>query len=429
MGLLSTIGYYAIGYEIDRSNSLGLIAAFALLFVIYYFLVSNTKKEDHSFLIALSLFFRLLFLTSIPLLSDDFFRFIWDGHLVNLGISPFAQIPSEVQHLLPNQTLLMEGMNSPDYYSVYPPIAQYIFSISTTLFPDSLMANIISMRSILILAEIGTLALLPKLLSSFNLPKFRSLLYALNPLVIVEISGNLHFEGVMIFFLMLAFLLVRLNKVSLAVIAWTLSAATKLVPLLFLPVLIPMLKLKKALFFYVLVGIGFALLWLPFIDLGFLSNYYESIQLYHATFEFNASIYYLIRWIGYQIVGYNIIATAGSLLLKIALLGMVVILLMPLFRKQFHFRKALLLSITFYYALALIVHPWYLCLLIFLGIFTHFHFVYVWSFLVLVSYTAYNNMNFQENSLLIGIEYFLTFSILFIELYRNKGVFELNSKE
>ncbi|MBD98713.1 MAG: glycosyltransferase ArnT-like protein [Verrucomicrobia bacterium] len=429
LSLLSAAAYYAIGYEIDRSNSVALVGTFCLLFILYFFFISKTKKKDFSFLIGWSIVFRLLFLASIPLLSDDFFRFIWDGHLVNEGSSPFAKIPLEVQQHLPNKKLLLEGMNSPNYYSVYPPIAQYVFAISTALFPKSLMANIIGMRSVLILAEIGTLALLPRLLSLLHLPKSKTLLYALNPLVIVEISGNLHFEGLMIFFLMLAILMLKLDRLGLAVIAWTMSAATKLIPLLFLPSLLSMMPLRRTLVFYVLFGIGFSFLWFPFVNLNLLYNYYESIQLYHATFEFNASIYYLIRWVGFQFVGYNIIATAGSLLSKIALIGMALILLIPLLRKQFNPYTALLLSITFYYALALIVHPWYLCLLVFLSIFTRFHFAYVWSFLILFSYIAYNNVNYEENFLLIGIEYLLTFGILAFELYRNKGIFELNGKE
>lgn len=429
LSIISIVGYLFLGYHINRADSTSLIGAFTLLFIGYFLFIKKCNKEQYKVLIGLAILFRLLFLFSIPILSDDYFRFIWDGHLILQGMSPFEQLPVNVALDFPNKMALLNDMNSPNYYSVYPPIAQYVFSMGAFFGADSILGNIIVMRSILIGAEIGTLILLPRLLDLYQLPKSRTLLFALNPLVIVEISGNLHFEGLMIFFLLLAFIFIKLKKNLLSIIPWVLGAATKLIPILLLPALLPILKFKKSVSLYLFFLVLFILLWVPFADVQLLSNYYESIQLYHATFEFNASIYYLVRWIGYQFTGYNIIGTAGSSLSIIALIGMVCILLLPIFRKSISHFKAILFALTFYYALALIVHPWYICLLVFFALFTNYKYAYVWSFLIVVSYTAYNNLNYEENYLLIAFEYLLTFLIMGVELMRNKGEIELNSKE
>ncbi|MBL4707616.1 MAG: hypothetical protein JKY48_04155 [Flavobacteriales bacterium] len=84
---------------------------------------------------------------------------------------------------------------------------------------------------------------------------------------------------------------------------------------------------KKAFFFYLLFGISFLILWLPFINATLLPHFIESVQLYSKTFEFNASVYYLVRAIDYEVMEYNIIQTAGPWLARLTYLGILFLLL------------------------------------------------------------------------------------------------------
>jgi uncharacterized membrane protein len=70
-------------------------------------------------------------------------------------------------------------------------------------------------------------------------------IYALNPLVIIELTGNLHFEAVMIFFTLLSVWLLVTNKWILASLALTLAISAKLLPIIFLPLLFITLVGKK----------------------------------------------------------------------------------------------------------------------------------------------------------------------------------------
>ncbi|MFT7086460.1 MAG: hypothetical protein ACJAV5_002188 [Vicingaceae bacterium] len=415
-----------IGYELNRENFYALLGCFSILFSAYYFLVKNAKAESLNQLLVIAALFRLFFLFSIPSLSDDYFRFIWDGQLLANGINPFDYLPTEVTIDFPNKAGLLAGMNSPNYYTVYPPIAQTIYFLSAWLSPNSIFGSILVMRSIIIAAEIGILILLPKLLRLTHMNPVNGLWYALNPLVIIELTGNLHFEGIVLFFFLLAVYLLALNKEKLSAIAWAFAAATKLIPIFFLPIILRKLNVKKSTVFYLIFGVTFIALWIPFYNSTLLPHFLESVSLYSKTFEFNASVYYLVRAIGYQVTDYNIIQTAGPWLARIAYVGILVLLLKKKIISWQGFFTALLFALSWYYLLALIVHPWYSITLVFLAVFTRFRFPMVWSFLAVLSYWAYSNPNFTENFWLVALEYLVVIGFMVCELVKTRTILDSN---
>jgi hypothetical protein len=311
-------------------------------------------------------------------------------------------------------------MNSPDFYSIYPPIAQFIYAFSAWLSPNSIFGSVLIMRIIILLAELGTLLLLPKVLQQFFMNREKTLIYALNPLVIVELSGNLHFEGIMIFFLLLAFYLLQKNDLLLGGASWALAVATKLIPLIFLPIFLRTWKWPKPFWFYIFTAFSFLLLWFPFQSIGFWEHFKSSVDLYFSNFEFNAGLYYLIREVWQSAVGYNPIQTLGPILSKVALGGILLILLR---KKQANLKAVftpMLFALTLYYSFALIVHPWYICTLVFLSLFTKYTFPVFWSVLIELSYSAYQTEFYQENYYLLAIEYLLVFGWMIVELVRNQ---------
>ena len=420
LALISIVAYTWIAYFLDRSQFYELLLCFSLAFAAYYFFSKHAQLEKLSFFIGLGIVFRLLFLFSTPSLSDDYFRFIWDGQLMASGLNPFDFKPSEVQINFSNKEILLNGTNSPNYYTVYPPIAQLVYWLSVLISPNSILGSIVSMRSILLLAEIGVVILLPRLLHLLKMNPINSLWYILNPLVIVEICGNLHFEGLVIFFLLLAVYMLAINKSKLAGLAWALAAATKLIPLLLLPIFMRKLNGFKVVVFFGIVALTFLILWWPFYSTNFLGNFLMSIQLYSNSFEFNASVYYLVREVGYVFSGYNIIQTAGPILSALAYLGVLIILLHRKIIKWTSFFSLLLFALSWYYLLGLIVHPWYSISLVFLAVFTRFKYPMLWSFLAILSYWAYNNPTFHENYWLIGIEYALVVGFACFEIFNSK---------
>ncbi len=418
LSILSLATYIWMGYFLDRSNFFHLITCFGILFGAYYLFINRINTLDLKFFIGIGILFRFAFICSIPILSDDYFRFIWDGQLLSNGLNPFDLVPNSVELDFPNKAELLNGMNSPNYFTVYPPIAQMVYWISAKISPNSIMGSVIVIRSILFLAEIVVVILLPRVLALLKINQKNALWYILNPLVIVELCGNLHFEGLVVFFLLLAIYMLALNKSKLASVAWALASATKLIPILLLPIIIRKLAFKKAMSFYILFGMVFLILWLPFYNNSLIEHFLQSIQLYSSSFEFNASIYYLIREIGYSFSGYNIIQTAGPWLSGIAYAGILIILLKRNILDWVSFFSLILFALSWYYILALIIHPWYIIYLVFIGLFTSFRYPMLWSFLAVLSYWAYSNPLQQENYLLLVIEYSFIFGFAIFEFLK-----------
>ena len=317
--LLAAI-YVCFGYFLDRSNFTHLLILFGSAFAIYFFLIFTTQdKKESEILLWISMGFRVIFIVAIPFLSDDFYRFIWDGKLFINGFNPYLFVPSEIVNTDMAKTAgltqeLYQGLNSPDYYSVYPPVNQLLFSLGGLFSKFGLLGGIIALRVPIIIAEFFLIKYIRHLLESLKLSQHNVLWYALNPLVIVELSGNLHYEGMMMMCIVIGLYWLIHNKWGGAAVWWAMAISIKLIPVLFLPILLKRLGIVKSFWFYLITSSALLFTFLPFLDQQLIYHISSSIDLYFRTFEFNASIYYLVRWFGFKNVGYNIIQTAGPIL-------------------------------------------------------------------------------------------------------------------
>lgn len=416
--LISLTGYILVGYYIERSNFLQLITVYGSLFLIAYILQKNCSPDHFRLLLLSGILFRFCLIFSIPALSDDFYRFVWDGRIQQLGFNPFDFTPAQFikQHSDPLLHNIFPYLNSPDYYSVYPQICQSIFKIASGIAGDSLYQTVIVLKSAIFLSELGTILLLKKLLSARINAKSLQLIYILNPLVIIELSGNIHFEAFMIFFMLLAVWLINHQKYISSVGALSLAIQAKLLPLIFIPLLFRQIGLKKTLNYAIVCLIITAALSLILLNsTERFAHFAESLRLYYGKFEFNGSFYLLLRSIGQMILSYNPIAALSKIMIVLALSGMIWV----------YYRKLELLSgifwlLAIYLAFSAVVHPWYLTPLVAFSAFIRLRFALIWSAMIPLSYYTYNRTPYSENYWLTGIEYLFVVGFLIWEL--NKAV-------
>lgn len=380
--------------------------------------------------IALGLVLRLLAVFAFPLLSDDVYRFLWDGRLWGASVHPLAAPPAH----LPAGALgeagvafakthagLLAAMNSPSYYTVYPPLAQATFAVSAALAASTYWAAV-WLKAILIVGECGLVALLWRGARCNGFvehdgagslpPRLAVVAYWLHPLPIVELVGNAHFEGLAVLGAVgaLATLGTRTSgrAATYAGLALAGGALVKLVPLIWAPAVAlallwtraaspgnaaarpgaaawawgPALAFGSTL--CLTVGLGFAALFAG----ADVSNFGESLDLYFRTFEFNGSLYGLARAAGQWYKGWNWIAVVGPTLSAAGAVAIVAISIRRGWRGR-HLPTTLLWCTTVYLLCATTVHPWYFAYLVALAPLTPYRWPYVLGFAAFLSYLAY----------------------------------------
>ncbi|OWW26341.1 mannosyltransferase [Zobellia sp. OII3] len=427
LALLSAFLYYTFAYQLERTDFIKLLTLFAASFFICYKLI-QFEKWNFKFLIITGILFRLIFLAAEPNLSQDYYRFIWDGHLVGNFINPYLAVPNALilqsDLAIPNAQLLYDGMGdlSAKHFSNYPPLNQLLFAIAALLGGKSIMGSVLVMKTMIILSDIGIFYFGRKLLKKLNRSPHLIFWYFLNPLVIIELTGNLHFEGVMLFFFVWALYLLSEKKWGLAAIPYALSICVKLVPLLFLPLFLKHLGLKKSTGFYALIGLSCLLLFLPFYSAEFIANYSKTVGLWFSNFEFNAGLYNAIKQMAIQFDGkpWELIKIYGKIT---PIITVIAVLLFTFFRDNQKISvliTSMLAVLTLYYFMSATVHPWYIIFLLVLGVFSPYRYALLWSATVALSYYAYSKADFKENLGLIAVEYISVYVFLIYEILNSK---------
>jgi hypothetical protein len=380
----------------------------------------------------------MIFIGTLPNLSQDFYRFIWDGRMLLHGVNPYIITPEsyiEGSSMISKTVFidqapeLVNGMGSlnASHYSNYPPANQFLFALAALFAGKSIMGSTIILSLLNILADIGILYMGRKIVLFLGKDPKWIFWYFLNPFIIVELSGNLHVEGVMLFFLVWSIYLLIKGRWMGAAIVLGLSISVKSLPFLLLPWFFqwfikkenPIKGLRK-LGVYYLFAIGiFIISFAPFISKDTVSHYLSTIGLWFFDFEFNASVYYIIRWAGFKIVGWNIIETVGLILPIVVFLFIIALSILRKNKGIQNVATAMLIATSFYFLMSSTVHPWYIASPLLLSIFTNYRFPIVWSIMVMFSYAAYGENGFHENLWFVGVEYIVVISFFLWEVTRN----------
>ncbi len=433
------VGVWQLGCCIQRPDFQPLILVYTLLFAAYLWIIWQKERDNNLiWFLGLGLALRVVLLFCLPNLSDDFYRFLWDGRLSAYGIHPFAHPPSYFITLpaIPGITPeLFHRLNSPDYYTVYPPVCQGVFWMAAKIFPESVSGGVFVLKLFLLVCEAGTIALLTR----FHQPATginAGLAYALNPLVLLEISGNCHFEGAMLFFLLAGCLALYRERLLLSAGFWALATASKLVPLLFLPIVWAQLGWRRGFRFIALFALICAGLFAPLLQPEIVRNMAGSLNLYFRQFEFNASLYYVLKWAGQALAppSMDVARTLGPVLALLVGCGVLLLAFgisryskkrnqpqaLPVFSgpSGFNMLAAMVLASTLYLVFSTTVHPWYITLPFALSLLTPWRYPLVWTGAAAFSYSHYAGGGFREQYGWIALEYLLVVGAFLADVRR-----------
>lgn len=404
--LVSTLGYFT-GRE-NANLSGGLFAALFLLYV----LIARQETAYDDWWVVLGLAARLILVFSPTLWSDDVYRFIWDGRCWLQGLHPFLQTPDALAGRgfpVPGLTEeLYRKLNSPEHYTVYPPAAQAVFFLAAWASPNSIGGSIVVIKLFLLACEAGNVVALRRLQAG-QPGRSWALLYALNPLAILEGCGNAHFDVAALCGVLWGLLFLQEHRPMRSAAVWSAGIALKLTPLLFLPLLWRFLGFRRGFVYMVVVGGCSALFFLPVLTDEVVQHMGRSLDLYFRQFQFNASVYYLVRWAGYRRLGYDIGEYSGPVLGALTLLMVLVVALRVTPERSGGTVGRLAGGMTWasfaHLSLSAVVHPWYVLLPFGVCLPGRWRFPLVWTGLAVLSYSHYHDGAFTERYGLIALEY------------------------
>ena len=236
--MLILLGHAWLARQGDLSLHVpGLVLVSALQCVVLalaLYLMSTARKGLEARLEAREIFlwalaFRLLYLPGPPTLSDDIYRYLWDGHMTASGHNPYTLPPAAFAETRPpGLEAVLLGVNHPSLVTIYPPGAQFIFALSHILAP-----GLMGMKALIICFDMGIIALLLRLCP---VPS-AVLLYAWHPLSVIESACSGHIEPAAIFFLVLGIFLSERLRPAVAGMAAGMAVMTKIVPVIFIPLI------------------------------------------------------------------------------------------------------------------------------------------------------------------------------------------------
>lgn len=314
--------------------------------------VLSWRREDiqTQHVLLLALLFRLSVFWLPPVLSDDVYRYIWDGLLQAYGLNPYRYVPeAEVLAAFHGESLFGK-LNSTGYYSVYPPLSQYIFALGGAVYDAGWETSYYVIKGVFVAFELTGMLLLSRMVSAGAL-----LLYAWHPLVVVEVAGQAHTEAVMVGLLLLCLWLVRRGNGSWATLALTAAGWVKLYPFVLLPFLWRRYGWKAvavSVIASIIIALPYAAAYVP-------GHMRASLELYVRYFEFNAGFYYGVKEVLLYLTGEDWSKTLGPWLRTVFLLLLPVLYVADA-RRGWSVERAFIVTLGAFLLLATTVHPWYL---------------------------------------------------------------------
>ena len=324
-----------------RSQMPAFFMCYGLAAAGYLFGVWQYRKMPLWGIVGLGVVFRFTLVFMVPGLSDDIYRYVWDGRMQHLGINPYRYAPNEVAHL--GEGAIFPNINHAELPTIYPPAAQVLFLLGYVLHP-----GIWGIKWVVVLADGATVYGLFRLLQVVGANLRVLLIYWWHPLIVVEGAGSGHIDawGIALLIWALFFLMTMRGKVAFVFLGG--AVLIKLLPLVFAPFFVRLNKdwLRHKGGLALILPAVLVLGYLPYAITG--APVLGILGVYAQNWEFNNPVFYLLRSL----------LNDGLLVRKILGVGLVIWVLILCFKRLCPLWAAYLTSAGFL-LLTPTLHPWY----------------------------------------------------------------------
>ena len=245
---------------------------------------------------------RIALVSGAPLVSDDVYRYVWDGRVQRFGYNPYRSAPDDpaLAHLHTDVTRQIDP-SSAALPTIYPPVAELFLRAVVTVH-ESVAAVVVAV----VLCDLLTVWVLWIWLVRSGRSPWWVLAYAWHPLVALEGAGGGHIDAVGTLLVVTAAYALSQRRGLLATMALGAAFAVKFLPIVLVPLFWGRVRLRDA-----LAGVGLVVLaYLPFSGPS-LSPAVGSLRVYTETWRFNGPIFTILEpWLG--AVGVLIVAAVAG---------------------------------------------------------------------------------------------------------------------
>jgi len=346
------------------AGAIGLLVLAGLFYLVSVWVILRRGATVRpALVVGAALVFRVTFWPQYPAMSDDVFRYRWEGKLQAAGGNPYEVRPNDAAWSgLRDETFF--STPGRDFRAVYGPLAEAIELATYRVvshFEARPFAQAFWFKVPSAVFDLGAIGALWLLLKAKGIPRERILIYAWSPLPLIEFWGTGHNDSIVVFFILVALLLAPGVETSLGAArtnacatgaALALATAAKVWPVTLFPVF---LGLRWRRWMYALISVPIlALAMLPYLTSsihwsridenfrflsGFLGGWRNNDSLFGGLLWLAGNDFYLAKKFAFAIVGATVVIVTAL---------------------RWPVERAILTVITALLLVSANCHPWYL---------------------------------------------------------------------
>jgi hypothetical protein len=193
---------------------------------------ARAARRDLAVILGFAVALRFALVFGAPFLSDDMYRYVWDGKVQMAGINPYRFIPDAPELAGLRDAGIFPHINRRTYApTIYPPAAQLTFLFAYLVGGGTVLGT----KLVMVACDLATVGMLGVLLGRLGEDPRKVVVYAWHPLVCWEVAQSGHVDAVAVALIVGTIMAAERSKRALSGALLGLAALVKVYPLLLVP--------------------------------------------------------------------------------------------------------------------------------------------------------------------------------------------------
>jgi len=274
-------------------ESIGVALAAGIVYLVCLYLLERSAERRGLlwFVLAAALLFRCTLVPLEPSLSDDLYRYRWDGLIQRSGWNPYAIAPED-RRLVGFRDAYWPHVSNQEMPNIYPPATELTLRATAAV-----SSRLLAFKAPFLAAESLLLALLAFWIRRTGRRSFTLAFYAWNPLVVVEVAASGHNDPLAMLFATAALFLIIERRAVLSTLALAAAVLAKFFPILLAPLLLRKAGWPRTARSWAAAGLACGLAaasWWPYRAAW--PGVLELFHPYRKHWVNNASLYTVFHW-------------------------------------------------------------------------------------------------------------------------------------